>query len=187
VLFRSGQLVLKSPQIAMHLGAFAAVFPEAHFVVLDRDPFRCAVSAAAMVHSIAEPFCHENPMTDDGARGRHVLAWMSQTLAAISDFSTAQPNRVTHLPYPDLVADPSAVAKAVFAARGLPTDDGLDAALAAFLASQRAGGRAGPPEQLPAMGYTEDTVRSEPNVQAYCHRFDVQPETERLVGVHGMR
>jgi hypothetical protein len=182
-----GRLVLKSPQIALHLCAFAAVFPEARFVVLDRDPFRCAVSAAAMVHSIANPFFQENPLTDDGSRGRHVLAWMSQTLAAISEFSTAQPNRVAHIHYPDLLADPTATVQAVFAAIGLPLDDALDAEIAAFLSSQRSGGRAAPPEELPAMGYTEDIVRSEPNVQAYCHRFDVWSEAARLTGVHGSR
>lgn len=183
----NGRLVLKSPQVALHLGACAAVFPEAHFIVLDRDPFRCAVSAAAMVHSIVEPFCKENPLTDDGSRDRNVLGWMSQSLATVSEFTTAQPDRATHIAYPDLLADPITMAHGLFAATGLPTDDGVDAEIAAFLEGQRTGARPAPPEQLPTMGYTEDNVWSEPAVRDYCRRFNVQPETERLVGVHGSR
>jgi hypothetical protein len=179
-----GCLVLKSPPIAAHIAAFARAFPEAHFVVTDRDPYRCVVSMAAMAHSIIEPFFVENPLTDDGARHRIALSWISPKLPAISEFSTARPERITHVAYPDLVADPTAVAHGVFAAAGLPTDDGLAKEIAAFLDLQRAGGRAAPPAHLPTMGYTEDVVRSEPAVRAYCRRFDVQPEAERLVGLH---
>ncbi len=179
-----GCLVLKSPQIATHIATFASVFPEAHFVITDRDPYRCVVSLAAMCHSILEPFCAENPLTDDGARHRITLAWMLPKLPAISEFSTAQSERITHVAYPDLVADQTATAHGIFAAAGLPTDDGLAKTIAAYLDSQRAGGRLAPPGQLPTMGYTEEDVRSDPVVQAYCRRFDVLPERERLVGVH---
>ena len=51
-----GFLVLKAPQIARHLDAFADVFPEARFVVTDRDPFRALVSVAVLGQSIVEPF-----------------------------------------------------------------------------------------------------------------------------------
>jgi sulfotransferase family protein len=179
-----GYLVLKAPQIGAHITAFARVFPEAHFVVTDRDPYRCLVSLAGMCHSIIEPFCVDNPITDDGARHRIALAWISPKLPAISEFSTARPERVTHVAYPELVADPIATAHDIFAAAGLPTDDGLAKAIPAYLDSQRTGGRAAPPAQLPTMGYTEDSVRSDPAVRDYCHRFNVSPEAERLVGVH---
>lgn len=179
-----GYLVLKAPQIAAHITAFARVFPEAHFVVTDRDPYRCVVSMAAMGHGIVEPFCVDNPLTDDGARHRIALSWISPKLPAISEFSTARPERVTHVAYPDLVADPIATAHGIFADVGLPADDGLAKKIAAYFDSQRAGGRLAPPAKLPTMGYIEEEVRAEPVVQAYCSRFDVLPEPERLVGVH---
>jgi sulfotransferase family protein len=182
-----GRLVLKSPQIAAHVDSFARAFPEAHFVVTDRDPYRCVVSLAAMGHGIVAPFLVDNPLTDDGLRDRIALAWMTPKLTAIAEFSTAQPERITHIAYPDLVANPAETAHAIFAATGLPIDDGIGRAITTFLDSQRAGGRAAPPEQLPTMGYTENDVRSEPAIRDYCQRFDVHPETERLTGVHSSR
>jgi len=182
-----GCLVLKAPQIAAHIAASAWVFPEAHFVITDRDPYRCVVSVAAMGHGIIEPFCVDNPLNDDGVRDRVALAWMAPKLSAIGEFQTARPGRVTHVAYPDLIADPAATAHAVFAAADLPTDEGLTKAIASYLEAQRAGGRVAPPAQLPRMGYTEDEVRSEPAVRDYCQRFDVQPETERLSGVSSSR
>ena len=179
-----GCLVLKCPQIAAHIAAVGQVFPEAHFVVTHRDPYRCLASLASMVRSILEPFCIDNPMTDDGTRQRIALAWIKPKLPAISEFSSSRPERVTHVAYPELVADPIATAHRIFASAGLPADDGLDKAVAAYLDSQRAGARLAPPAKLPTMGYIEEEVRADPAVQAYCRRFDVIPERERLVGVH---
>jgi hypothetical protein len=179
-----GFLVLKSPQIAAHVAAFARVFPEVHFVLTDRDTYRCVVSVAAMGHGIIEPFCVDNPLTDDGARDRIVQSWMVPKLVAIGEFHTASPERTTHVAYPDLVADPAAVAQSVFTAAGFAFDDGLAETIGAYLNAQRAGGRLAPPADLPTMGYTEEDVRSEPAVRDYCARFNVLPERERLVGVH---
>ena len=179
-----GRLVLKSPQIAVHLGAFAEVFPEAHFVVLDRDPFRCVVSAASMGQSIVGPFCDTNPIDNDGGRDRVALHWTGHLLRGMSEFSSLRPERVTHVAYPDLIADPAAASRGVFAAAGFPIDAGFAEKVAAYLEAQRAGGRPAPPAQLLTHGYTEDVVRSEPAVREYCDRFNVVPERERLVGVH---
>ena len=179
-----GFLVLKSPQIAAHIAEFARVFPEAHFVITDRDPYRCVVSVAAMGHGIIDPFCVDNPLTDDGLRRRSALSWMAPKLPAIGEFSTAWPERITHVAYPAVIADPASVAHGVYAAAGFPADDGLAERIAAYLDAQRAGGRLAPPADLPSMGYTEEDVRSEPAVRDYCDRFNVLPERERLVGVH---
>lgn len=179
-----GFLVLKAPQIAAHIAEFARVFPEAHFVITDRDPYRCVVSVAAMGHGIVEPFFVDNPLTDDGARHRIALTWVTPKLPALGEFSDGRPERVTHVAYPDVVADPAAVANRVLASAGFPADDGLVQRVAVYLDSQRAGGRAAPPAHLPSMGYTDGAVRSDPAVRGYCERFNVQPEIERLLGVH---
>ena len=179
-----GFLVLKAPQIAAHIAAFARVFPEAHFVITDRDPYRCVVSVSTMGHGIIEPFCVDNPLTDDGVRDRIALTWMTRKLQAISDFSAAWPGRITHVGYPDVVGDPAAVACRVFDGAGFPADDGLAETVSAYLDGQRAGARLAPPADLPTMGYTEEGVRSEAAVRDYCDRFNVLPERERLVGVH---
>jgi hypothetical protein len=179
-----GCLVLKAPQISPHIAAFSRVFPEAHFVVTHRDPYRCLVSFAAMGHGIIAPFCVENPLADDGARHRVAMGWVTRQLSGITRFSTARPDRVTHVAYPDVIAEPAGTAHSIFAAAGLPDDPGLTEKIDGFLNFQRAGGRLAPPAQLPTMGYTEEEVRSDPTIRDYCVRFNVLPERQRLVGVH---
>jgi hypothetical protein len=177
-----GFLVLKGPQVAVHIAAFAGVFPEAYFVLTDRDPFRCIVSAALMVHALIEPFCVENPLTDDGRSGRSVLSWVRPSLSALANFADAVPDRTTRVAYPALVDDPVGTAQRVFATIGVPGDDHLVARIEQFLDRQRAGGRAAPPPELPDSGYVQDDVWCDPVVRDYGERFGIEPERTRLTG-----
>lgn len=178
-----GFLVLKAPQIARHIAAFAEVFPEAHFVITDRDPFRCIVSTAVLVQSIIELFCIDNPLTDDGNRHRQVLSLARPKLAALAAFTGATPERVTHVAYPNLVGDPAAAVQRALSAAGIPLDDNLVSRVEAFLDAQRSGARAAPPRELATMGYTHDDVLSDAVISDYCRTFGIEPERSRLTGV----
>ena len=175
-----GFLVLKAPQVARSVAELAQVLPEAHFVVADRDPFRCVVSTAAVMEMIAAPFCGENPMTDDGARSQVVGTLVAEQLDAIDAFSTAEPDRISHVAYPRLVAQPSALVSDVLAAVDVAMGD-VEARVEAFLAAQRAGARKAPLE-LGSMGYDADRFRAQPAIARYCRRFGVEPEQTRLTG-----
>jgi hypothetical protein len=177
-----GFLVLKAPQIARHITAFATAFPEARFVVTDRDPFRCAVSMAVMGHSIIAPFLADNPLTDDGRRQRHVQSYMSSKLAALDAFSRTSSERVKHIAYPALVAQPAATARRIFVALGIPIDERWPRRMEDFLLAQRSGARPEPPSDLPTMGYDHDELLSDPGIAAYCRRYAVSPERSRLTG-----
>ena len=177
-----GFLVLKAPQIGGQIAAFADVFPEADFLITDRDPYRCIVSMAVMGESIIEPFCVDNPLTDDGTRERTVLSWVKPKLAALSSFTAGAPGRVTHVPYPDLVRDPTSMVARALSALGVSDDAELPGRVDQFLEAQRSGARAAPPSELPTMGYTHDDVLSDPVVADYCHTFDIEPERARLTG-----
>ena len=179
-----GFLVLKAPQISGQIAAFADVFPEADFVITERDPFRCIVSVAVMGESIIEPFCVDNPLTNDGTRNRHVLSWVRRKLAAMSAFSAAAPERVTHIAYPDLVGDPAGAVQRTVSTLDLPVDENLTGRIDAFLHAQRSGARAAPPAELAAMGYTHDDVLSDPTINNYCTTFAIEPERSRLTGTH---
>jgi hypothetical protein len=177
-----GFLVLKAPQVAGSIGSVAATFPEARFVITDRDPFRCMVSMAALGEAVVDPFCIENPLTDDGRRARMALEFATVKLEAVSSFTTSAPGRVVHVPYPALVAHPAAVAEQVLEGFPAPAVD-LGPAVDGFLAAQRAGGRASPPSDLGAMGYEHGAVWADPVIHAYCERFGIVPERTRLTGV----
>lgn len=177
-----GFLVLKAPQLGPHLPEFASVFPEARFVITDRDPYRCIVSMTAMGESIVDPFCVDNPLRDDGNRTRSVLRRVAAKLTALAAFTdTARPTPV-HVPYPALAHDSANTAADVFEQLGIDVAAPDAAAIEAFLEAQRAGRRAAPPAELPTMGYDHDDVLSSPAIRAYCERFGVEPEHRRLTG-----
>lgn len=166
---------MKSPQFSRHISEFAAVFPEATFVVTHRDPYRCTVSVAALCHALGGAFLHDNPLEDDGHRSRSALAQTRGALAAIASFAASDPARISHVRYPELVSSPAQVVANVLGAD-------LDEPVELFLAAQRAGRRAAPPDHLDTMGYDHDDVWSDPGVADYVSRFDVSREERRLTG-----
>jgi len=178
----NGFLVLKAPQLGGHLPAFSAVFPEARFVITHRDPFRCIVSLAAMVESITEPFCADNPVRNDGNRHRLVQRYIEPKLDALTAFTESAERPPIHVPYPELAMDPEATATSVFAALGIPFAENDGAAVRALLNAQRAGQRATPPRRLPDKGYDHDEVLSTENIADYCHRFGIDRELDRITG-----
>jgi len=175
-----GFLVLKAPQVANHLTAFASVFPEARFVVNVRDPYRVFASGRAMVGGIVDGF-----ITDDFAPPDPLpVETLERVLQSLLDFHAASPELMTTVAYPDLVADPAAVAAATYAGLGLPVDPDLASKVDAFLEAQRTGARARPPAALPEPGLTHDQMLQRPTVAAFCACFDVVPERTRLTGAH---
>jgi hypothetical protein len=177
-----GFLVLKAPQIGGQIAAFAEVFPEAEFLITDRDPYRCIVSMAVMGESIIDPFCVENPITDDGNRDHAVVSWVRPKLEALAAFTAAAPDRVTHVAYPDLIRQPVDAVQHALAACGVADDADLAGRIDRFLHAQRSGARAAPPSELPTMGYAHDQVLADPVVAGYCRTFGITPERSRMTG-----
>ncbi len=181
-----GFLVLKAPQISGHLAQFAQTFPEARFVITDRDPYRCVVSMAVMGESIVEPFCQENPVTGDGQRSRLCMRNIPARLDHITAFTAEAPSRTLHLSYPELVHHPIDTVLEVYASHPAPDAD-LPAKVEIFLERQRAGERAAPPSALASMGYQRSEVWGDPSVSAYCKAFGIRAEQIRLTGYPSAR
>ena len=177
-----GFLVLKAPQIALHLDTFADVFPEARFVVTDRDPYRALVSVAVLGQSIVEPFCVVNPITHPGPGDLDLAVSVENKLAAIQAFTDSHPDRIVHLAYPDLVSEPSPAVTGLLDEIGVRADPELADRIDAFLTAQRAGRRSAPPSSLDTFGYDHDEVLARPVIARYCAQFDIDPEHRRLTG-----
>jgi hypothetical protein len=176
-----GFLVLKAPQICRRIDEFAATFPEAWFVITDRDPFRCITSIAVLGETVVAPFCVDNPMTGDGRRHRVLQSMAAGKLNAIASFATASPDRLTHVAYPELVNDPVGTVRSLLETGPSSVVD-LEGAVSAFLEAQRSGARATPPAELDPMGYDHAELWADPAIGAYCERFNVAPERTRLTG-----
>lgn len=177
-----GRLVLKAPQTSNNLAEFAAVFPEAHFVIPDRDPYRVLSSTMVMVASIVDGFCVDNPVRNPGSDGHDWIDTTAQRLSGIARFDAEQPDRVAHVPYPLLASDPQTAVSKVLGAVGLPVDDGHTLAVAAFIEAQRTGSRPTPPAHLDSMGLERDELMARPEIAGYCDRFAIAPEEQRLTG-----
>jgi Sulfotransferase family len=175
-----GFLVLKAPQISRHVAQFAEVFPEARFVITDRDPYRCIVSLAVLGHAIVEWFCEINPLTDDGHRSKISSDQVPGKLASIADFTTDAPSRAMHVSYPELVRAPVDVVQQALEVNA--ADGELSAKVVAYLERQQAGARAAPPAALDSMGYDQAGVWGDPVIKSYCERFGIEPERTRLIG-----
>ncbi len=175
-----GFLVLKAPQISRQVAQFAEVFPEARFVITDRDPYRCIVSLAVLGHAIVDWFCQMNPLTDDGRRSKITSDDVPSKLASIAAFTTDAPSRAMHVSYPQLVRAPVDVVQQALEANA--ADDELSAKVVAYLERQQAGERAAPPAALDPMGYDQAVVWGDPVIRSYCERFGIEPERTRLTG-----
>ncbi|GJM36890.1 MAG: putative sulfotransferase [Acidimicrobiales bacterium] len=176
------RLVLKAPQTSSHLAQFAAVFPDAHFVVPDRDPYRVVSSTMVMVASLMDAFCVENPIRNPGPDGHDWIGTTARRLRDIARFDDEQPDRIAHVPYPLLASDPRAAVTAVVREVGLPVDADYERAVDAFIDAQRAGKRPTPPKHLDATGLDRDDLMASPEIAAYCDRFAIAPEEQRLTG-----
>jgi len=177
-----GFLVLKSPQMGRQIAAFSDVFPEARFVVTDRDPFRTLVSLAVMGASIVDPFCVDNPLHRRGPDDPDLVEQIAHKLSCIEAFTDARPDRITHVPYPELVSEPARVVGELLDSLGLDPGPDLARRIDGYLAAQREGRRAAPPAELDAPVYDHDEVLAEPRIARYCERFGIEPERERLTG-----
>ena len=177
-----GFLVLKAPQIALHLESFADVFPEARFVVTDRDPYRALVSVGVLGQSIVEPFCTVNPVTHPGPDDVDQVLSVENKLAAIEAFTDSRPERIVHLAYPDLVGEPSRTVVGLLDGLDVGSDPELADRIDAYLVAQRAGRRSAPPTNLDTLGHDHDEVLARPVISRYCARFGVEPERQRLTG-----
>ncbi|MEY2424353.1 MAG: hypothetical protein QOI95_4420 [Acidimicrobiaceae bacterium] len=173
-------LVLKSPLTTPSLAQFAEAFPDARFVFTHRDPFRVVASMNAVVDAIASPLCVPGTRlgADDGRSERGALRTVAAAAAAMETFAATHPDRITHVHYSDLMADPVGMVTSTFARLGIDVGEDAGDRVEAFLADQRAG-RSAPPAAYEHT-YAVDDVWSVPAVASYCDTFRVQRESQRL-------
>jgi hypothetical protein len=119
--------VLKTPHHMEYLDLLLRVFPEARVVQTHRDPDNAVVSFCSMVAHARGLF------SDDVDPHRVARQWVRKTRRmversmAVRDGTGA--DRIVDVSYYDLVTDPFAVARRIYASAGLPFDDPVRTAM----------------------------------------------------------
>jgi hypothetical protein len=113
-----GQWVLKCPDHVFALDDLCAVYPDARFIFIHRDPLEVLPSVARLTEVLRRPFTRS---VDRAAIGRQVAErWQLgvATLVAASE-RLVDADRVLHLKFDALVADPVGTVAGIYERMGL--------------------------------------------------------------------
>lgn len=178
-----GLLILKCPTDTDQIQTFLDVFPEAKVVLCHRDPFRTLTSSLHIQEVICGPHL-ASPNTIKsavGARAGRMLQIHRDFADAMVAARAAAPHRIASVRYAELMTDPAQVVLNACRELSIPVDSSeLMRSIARFVADQHHGGRAAPPADYRAYGYTAPEVRTDPTIAAYIEAFGVPSEDQRI-------
>ena len=125
-----GRWVLKMPSDALFIRTLFATFPDAKVIWTHRDPYAAFASSMSMRGSSRPIF---NKDADIGYMRERFPLQLALHLARPLEMSRSRPEDIYHLYYDDLVADPLAQMRKVYAWLGDPWTDAAAAAMRAWL------------------------------------------------------
>ena len=132
-----GRWAIKSPHHAIALDALTAVYPDAHLVLLHRDPIVLCASVCSLVSTLSGTFSKADRRD---YIAEHWTAMLEESVRRIDAFRDAHPDRqITDVRYTDLVDDPLATARAIYASWGEGLEPGAARAISEFVAAHPKG------------------------------------------------
>jgi hypothetical protein len=186
--FRLHRMVLQHCQYArpraywalkgFHSGKLSALFetyPDARVIWIHRDPVQCIASRIAMVGAL-----------DEGSTGRPqdwkaaAAYWLEISRASIRaglESPHLDDPRVHHVRYADFKADPAGVIRDFYERAGKPFTPEFEAAIRAYLASNRSDRYGKFEYSLDLIGEDVDALNAE--FAPYRQRFGLEIETKR--------
>ncbi len=167
-----GRWNLKMPSHAVHLDALLEVFPDAQLVWAHRDPFTATGSLCNLL-SLPAAMTLEPEANDKAALGANCKRQMREhvvrplrTLERIGD------DRFFHLHYAELLRDPLATMRALYAWTGDELTPEVEAGMQAWLDENPQHKHGVPSYTLEEYGLTRDEL--EPVFDEYLSAFDVE-------------
>jgi len=123
--------ILKSPDHLFALDDIRKVYPDAHLVLVHRDPLRVLASVARLTEVLRRPFTRS---IDRAEIGREVSASWIDGAQRMSGLSTSG-HAVLHLHYRQVVARPLDAVRAVYAHCGLALSEEAEGRMRSWLRS----------------------------------------------------
>lgn len=112
-----GTWVLKCPDHVFTLAAVRAVYPDARFVFLHRDPVEVLASVAKLTEVLRRPFTRH---IDRAQIGRQVADhWAAGATILIDEVARGESDTVAHLKFSDLTRDPAGTVAGLYERFGM--------------------------------------------------------------------
>jgi hypothetical protein len=172
-----GRWILKCPDHLFALDAIQAVYPDARFVFLHRDPVQVLASVARLTEVLRRPFTRR---LDRHALGRQVNEhWLagSALLVAADAEGLLRREHVRHLEYAAFVADPFKAVGELYAHFGLPLGSAAARHIRSFIAGRPNGGYGRRSSRLEDYGLSAAALRD--SYRSYTDHFAIAVERER--------
>lgn len=131
-----GVWVLKCPETVFALSAVRAVYPDARFIVLHRDPTEVLVSVAKLTEVLRRPFARRVDRHEIGHQVSERWAEGADIMVDAMASGAANRDDVVHVKFRDLVRDPPATIAAIYERLGLALSPAFAQAIRTALAEQ---------------------------------------------------
>jgi sulfotransferase family protein len=170
----SGRWVLKCPDHVFALGAIRAVYPDARFVFVHRDPARVLLSVTRLTEVLRRPFARH---VDRAQLGRDVAGrWLVGTnlmIRAADEEPFAEP--IFHIDYETLVCNPIGAVARLYRHFGLHLDDATADRIRVSTEVHPNGGYADA-GRYNFEAYGLDPALEQARYEAYVKRFNIPAE-----------
>jgi len=123
---------VKMPSHALFLDSLVKVFPDARLVWIHRDPYKATASLLSLIEAAQREFVKKTSI--DYIRGVYVPQMFAHIARAWA-FDRAHPGRIAHVSYANLIQDPIAEMKALYAHLGRPFTAEVEAKMQAYCAA----------------------------------------------------
>lgn len=162
-----GRWTLKAPYHLMALDALLDEYPDASVVVTHRDPTEAVASTGKLV-TLGSAALGE---VDPHAMARLWFGLLAEMTDRLLDVDARRGDRILHVRYPDLVADPIGTVDAIYTHTGRAMTEQAEAALASYRDDNPQGKHGRVEYSLDEFGLTAGEV--DERFSDYRSRFDV--------------
>jgi Sulfotransferase family len=167
-----GRWTLKSPHHAIALDALTAVYPDARLVLVHRDPVVLSASVCSLISTLSGTFTDAD---HTAYIAEHWTATLEESIRRIDGFRDAHPEHpIVDVQYADLIRDPVATARAVYAGCNTELSAGADRAIAQYVATHPKGALGAHRYEVRELGLDPAALRE--RFAGYVERYDVAAE-----------
>ena len=173
--------ILKSPDHVFALDEIRAVYPDAHWVFIHRDPVAVLASVARLTEVLRRPFAHR---VDLAEIGQQVCAsWLD---GAQRMLRAAASSSILHLHYREILADPQGAAERLFRHGGHAASGEAARRMRKWLANRSNRSHRQRQYNLASFGLDPGALRAQ--FKPYTDAFDIALEwPPRARAAHGTR